>query len=143
MLNYLLSLIFTCSTIFVLAQQNNFAFNFTSNSTFQTEKNYTISVSYFKKEKDNAEKEAKKAKRLKISGLVFTSLGGAGILITTPLVIVAAKSDNYTNPVFGGVAGAIIGIMGYTPSVAFLAAGIPMTIVGFKKAKKVQPLKEF
>ena len=102
-----------------------------------------ISADYYKKDKADSEDNSKRAKRLKITGLVFTSLGGAGILTTTPFVIIYGVSDNYTNHHIGDFAAALVGIMGYTPSTACLITGIPMTVVGFKKSKKQNSYKEF
>lgn len=97
-------------------------------------KNYTIANSYFQAEKIAIDKESKKAKRMKITGLVFTSLGVAGILTTTPFVVISKRINDHSN--LGNLAAAMISIIGYTPSAACLSVGLPLTIVGYKKAKK-------
>ena len=141
---YIPAIILLFFNITVKAQQTRTIDFLASNQKITAKKNQLIiSADYYKKDKADSEDNSKRAKRLKITGLVFTSLGGAGILTTTPFVIIYGVSDNYTNHHIGDFAAALVGIMGYTPSTACLITGIPMTVVGFKKSKKQNSYKEF
>lgn len=102
------------------------------------EKNYTISKTYLKKEIVDIEKATKCAKRLKITGLILTSLGTVGIATTTPFIVKSSKTTTTYPLDFGGFGELLIATMGYLPSSACVVAGIPMTIVGFKKSKKLK-----
>lgn len=106
-----------------------------ANNTTWVDKNYTIAKSYFQAENTILDKEARKAKRLKITGLVFTGLGAAGILTTTPFVVIYKRVDGKSQS-FGDVVAAVVGSCGYIPSLACLSVGIPLTITGYKKSKK-------
>ena len=141
---YIASIILLFFSISIKAQQSNvFDFSASNKKIMASKVNLTISETYFKKDKTDIDAILKRAKRLKITGLIFTSLGGAGILTTTPFVIIYGVSDNYSNHHIGNFAAALVGIMGYTPSTACLITGIPMTVVGFKKSKKQNSYKEF
>jgi len=106
-------------------------------------KHYTISESYFEQEKPAQDKALRKAKQLKIAGLFFTSLGAAGVLATTPFVVLYSAMGR--NTWVGGLVSSYVGIIGYSPSAACLITGIPMAVVGAKKVKKIHRLqgKEF
>jgi hypothetical protein len=141
---YIPAIILLFFNITVKAQQTTTIDFLASNQKITAKKNpLIISADYYKKDKADSDDNSKRAKRLKITGLVFTSLGGAGILTTTPFVIIYGVSDNYTNHHIGDFAAALVGIMGYTPSTACLITGIPMTVVGFKKSKQQNSYKEF
>lgn len=105
--------------------------------------NISISADYYKAEQLLEKKAEKKAKRLKIAGLFFTTLGAAGVITTTPFVALYGSINDRPFAI-GKAAAAYVGILGYTPSVACLTAGLPMAIVGFKKANKLKqsPPKE-
>ena len=105
-----------------------------------TSKHYTLSSSYYQQEKSAQDIALRKAKRLKIAGLVFTSLGAAGVVTTTPFVALYSAIGRGTWA--GNLVSSIVGIYGYSPSAACLITGIPMTIVGYKKAKKRTRLQE-
>ena len=141
---YIPAIILLFFNITVKAQQTTTIDFLASNQKITAKKNpLIISADYYKKDKADSDDNSKRAKRLKITGLVFTSLGGAGILTTTPFVIIYGVSDNYTNHHIGDFVAALVGIMGYTPSTACLITGIPMTVVGFKKSKQQNSYKEF
>ncbi|MCB0508985.1 MAG: hypothetical protein KDD21_11870 [Bacteroidetes bacterium] len=95
--------------------------------------NYSISENYFKKEKIILSKETKHAKRLKISGLFFTTLGAVSTIATTPLVVIYHPLG-----VPGRLASSTIGGIGYSISISCLTIGIPMTVVGYKQARKLK-----
>lgn len=115
----------------------------TSNNSLKHSQNLVISETYYKNEKEVLVGNAKKAKRLKIAGLFFTSLGAAGVVTTVPFMAVYGVAFKEIG--WGVAASTAVGIIGITPSAACLIAGIPMTIVGYKKAKeaKKETLKEF
>lgn len=142
MKNYIILLIIACCFFSTNAQGHitSSLFLSSNNTLLASQNKYTISKNYLLKDENNNDKESKKAKRLKITGLVFTSLGAAGMLITTPFVVIYSTASG-KNKFVGNLASSIVGVTGYTPSVACLATGIPMTIVGFKKAKKLEQSK--
>lgn len=142
MKKYIILLTFIMSCSKTNAQEINF-----SKATAMlnmSSKHYTISSSYHKQEKSAQDIALRKAKRLKIAGLVFTSLGAAGVITTTPFV--ALYSAMGKNTWLGGLVSSYVGIIGYSPSAACLITGIPMTIVGYKRAKEASrqtSIKEF
>ncbi len=139
MKNYILLFTIVCCFFTSKAEQHitSSLFLSTNNELLASENKYNISKNYLLKDDNSNDKESKKAKRLKITGLVFTSLGAAGLLITTPFVVVYSIASG-KNKFAGNIASAVVGVTGYIPSIACLAAGIPMTVVGFKKAKKLK-----
>ena len=133
--------ILTLTALSVKAQSIDFAK--ANMQLFAAQKSYTINTIALKenkKEKRTPEQEIKRAKRLKITGLVFTSLGGAGAITTTAFVakIAKSKTDGPLSELTKGYSATIVGFIGYLPSAACIVTGIPMTIVGFKKAKKLK-----
>ncbi|HMX61115.1 MAG TPA: hypothetical protein PKY54_03315 [Chitinophagales bacterium] len=136
-----LSCFILLSTFTALAQADFMAMN---NNIVERNQALHIHKAYFGQENQNTEKELKRAKRLKIAGLVFTSLGTAGILTTTPFAVIYSSVSKNTHG-WGNVAAAVVSMMGYIPSGACLISGIPMTVIGFKKANKLKAstTKEF
>jgi len=132
-ISFLLLISFSC----FLSKAEDFNFYAANNFILKNNTNeLKVSEIYYKKEKDLLVAETKKAKRLKIAGLFFTSLGTAGIITTVPFM--AVYGTVFGGRTYGGaIASTVVGVIGITPSVACLAAGIPMTVVGFKKAKKI------
>ena len=130
-----------CFILFAFAKANAQEINFheASASLNATTKNYTISESYYEQEKTVQDKALKKAKQLKIAGLFFTSLGAAGVLSTTPFVVLYSALGR--NTWVGGLVSSYVGIIGYSPSAACLITGIPMAVVGCKKMKKINRLQ--
>lgn len=86
------------------------------------------------------QKDIKKAKAMKISGIVLTSIGTAGVLTTAGVMgvysLVRPVSRLYNT---------IIGVSGLTPSVALLTSGIPLAVIGSKRTRKYkeQQIKEW
>jgi hypothetical protein len=81
---YIASIILLFFSISIKAQQSNvFDFSASNKKIMASKVNLTISETYLKKDKTDIDAILKRAKRLKITGLIFTSLGGAGILTTT------------------------------------------------------------
>ena len=78
------------------------------------------------------DKQLKRARRLKVTGLIFTGLGTLGAAIGTTTLIQNSRNNNLT----GIFVNTVYAYSILPPSAIMLGVGIPMTIVGFHKGKK-------
>jgi len=140
MKKYICSFLLLYAALFQL-NAKEFSFNKWNDTLKQVNTTYQIAPQFYAAQDSIIAKEIKKAKRLKIAGLFFTSVGGAGTLVTASFVGLYHAFGK-----FGKIYGNTVGFIGFSPSIAFLSAGIPMTVVGYKKHNKLkqqQLRKEF
>jgi len=100
----------------------------------------TVTVIGHSRDKAFYEKKLKQAKKEKIVGIVLSCLGGAAIAGTVGGYYAIKNKNNYSS--FENRA--LVLQVGIGSSIAFLATGIPLSIVGSVKEKKYRKkLKSF
>ncbi len=112
-------------------------------SNLQMKKNQPTSViadDFTFQQNELLQKDIKKAKAMKISGIVLTSFGTAGVLTTAGLMGVYSIFKPVSR-----LYNTIIGVSGLTPSVVLLTSGIPLAVIGTKRTRKYkeQQIKEW
>ena len=120
-------------------------FNFTTACThLSANKNLVVSKNFLATNEETELSDLVKAKRLKISGAVFTAIGGAGLIGTTILTGILVHSYNNqsstTNKEFAQVGIIIPALLGYASSAVMLTIGLPQLGVGIHKVKKYKKL---
>lgn len=113
------------------------AFGFGHYVESQTLKHPSVAFSgfnlYTQVSKGNSKMDINKAKRLKISGIVFCSLAGAGYLTSSVLFLKGASTYNgidSQNRYF------LNGAIGYLSSTGLLTIGLPQFLIGKRELKK-------
>ena len=119
-------------------------FNFTTACThLSANKNLVVSKNFLATNEETELSDLVKAKRLKISGAVFTAIGGAGLLGSAILTGVLVNSYNNNDKHTLDLTGLVIAIplfYGVLPSTALLSIGLPQLGVGIHKTKKYKKL---
>ncbi len=119
-------------------------FNFTTACThLSANKNLVVSKNLLATNEETELSDLVKAKRLKISGAVFTAIGGAGLLgsfILTGIIAHDINNNVNQNKEFATIAYAIPIAFGVLPSTALLSIGLPQLGVGIHKVKKYKKL---
>jgi hypothetical protein len=127
-----------------LAKNETSYFNFTTACThISTNKNLVVSKNLLATNNETEISDLVKAKRLKISGAVFTAIGGAGLLgsaLLTGVLVHSYKKENNSNIDLTGLLIAIPLFYGVLPSTAMLTIGLPQLGVGIHKTKKYKKL---
>ena len=94
-----------------------------------------INVPSFEVGKFNTRNESVRYKRLKVTGITFTTIGGVGLLASGIAASIYYKTGNLFYPNFGNPWGSAVLLTGSILSAPFLAIGLPQLGIGIKRGK--------
>ncbi|MBX7225971.1 MAG: hypothetical protein K1X55_08060 [Chitinophagales bacterium] len=86
----------------------------------------------------NTDKELLRYRKLKVSGITFTTIGGVGLIATGIVASFYNNVGNLFHPLLSNSIGSYVIMVGGSVSIPFLAIGLPQLGIGIKRSRTIR-----